>query len=1185
MGKIVAVFCAFVLMFASAACGGVSDRDVDKKTYQDRISIGSEAQCGVGEFFVIDGECVPKEDFLSGDITVGVEKNIVHGLESEMELMNDYVADLSGSKGLGIVSESLYNEQKPTQSAAMSFMSAAKMNDEGTSGKNIIVKLNEDGFFEEVSFTDEGGQRVEVTSNPIALEVFGAFSVVVFEVELEKDEAPGFSEKIWDAYHTGAMYLIHNETGKVFALFDVDTHEESHTYTDYYHETMEVTAEVGVPLTGLFYDEDTEAYEEVPLLDHAGDQIVFEEGPIKTEIVIVEVIEYFEILQYDDDGEPLLGEHGEPVYEIVGEPMLDEDGLVVTYEEEQAVLDEHGEPVRLDTFETTLDVMIEVEVTETTYQVEITETPLSQLGSVFIDRIMADYYNWNFYRVHDYVIEYSSLVYGEDVLYYQLQEGNNGVMERKVMQVTFDDEEEELLVQSFINLTLAQMTECRNLLLDPAENVLVCQPSDHSSNLTIFSLEHGLKTLAGTEDFEATVFPNGMLYYYTWNYDYVEDLGYSTPAFHTITAEGEIISKHVKLGTETIRCDNAEWCRNYLTYDLHDTDGSIIKEGLNMRIDLKIGEYFMESAELEVTGIADMAVERTSCDNEEGCYMRTLYEIHDEDGFLFEFIEGGWYHPGDAPPPVQVVYTLDEDDTIQHRYEHSDTIKYCENTEHGCMDTFYLIDGQIGEEDKWIHLSRLVEAGEPLISRMTVKDDHGGEYLYVMDYESALCEDGPCEFSISHAFYSEGNVLLETVEVSMTFAEGDTVPLRIEYHADEDTEYLGELTCDYEHCRHFTGFEVGEDIHYGYASYIQGEVMPDRITYADDTEVIITEETVERETCLNMEGCPSEDTLYSIKDGGVTVYEMTKRHYPSYGDKVPFEVHLTLDDLEIDYEFEYTEELRLCEKDTCSINFSVYLGEENLGWINNFQIHEGEPLINHIELDPDKTPQSSSFESICLDIHGCQVEAAEAIVLNESGDRINRFDADSYHWAHFTYRAPMPANNDFTITYELTDYTLERKRMEAHVFTNYTRHGKLLDEDHLFVDTDTSPSLNNYVLDISADSTYFKAYSTNLPTYHSIHVFEDGFLGVNADKTAIYYFEFDPAMSDENHMHYTIVNLTEGHPINAVENIETTYDGTIYFDAIDNFIQPIAGTIMPDGEIIMDTTYIDREIIRIRPLN
>ncbi|MGM0634124.1 MAG: hypothetical protein ACQETO_13270, partial [Pseudomonadota bacterium] len=49
--------------------------------------------------------------------------------------------------------------------------------------------------------------------------------------------------------------------------------------------------------------------------------------------------------------------------------------------------------------------------------------------------------------------------------------------------------------------------------------------------------------------------------------------------------------------------------------------------------------------------------------------------------------------------------------------------------------------------------------------------------------------------------------------------------------------------------------------------------------------------------------------------------------------------------------------------------------------------------------------------------------------------------------------------------------------------------------------------------------------------------------GVNANKTAIYYFELDDTLSDANTMHYTVMNLTKGEPINAIENIEIASAG------------------------------------------
>lgn len=1181
MRKFVVFFVGLVLMLGLSGCGPGSSGDNDE--FETRISMGDSERCGPGEFIVIEGECIPKEAFVAPNVSVGITHNNVHGVESDLELMNDLVADLSGSRGLGIVSEDLFNEQQAAQISTMSLKVLSDTDEEDT--QNIIVKLNDEGFFEEVSFTDEHGDLVEVTSNPIALEVFGAFSVVVFEVEGGFDDDTGFSEKIWTAYHAGAMYLIHNESGKVFPLFDVVTEETTIVNTHEYMESREVTVEVGVPVTSRFEDEDGILVEET-LYDAEGNEIIFDEGPIQTEFIQVPMEETFRVLTVDDNGDPVLDAEGEPVYEEVTEPILDDEGNPMTYEAEVAVLDEAGEPVRMETFDTTVEVLITEEIVDTYYEVFIERTVLSELGQVFIDRIMQDYYNWNYWRVNDYVINHSSLVYSDDILYYQLEEETEGVMERKVMQVTYDDANKELLVAPFINLTTAQLTECQEVLLDPVGNLLVCVPSDHSKDLTIYSQAEGLMTLEDTEDFSAIVLPNGALYYYTWDFNHVEALGYETQAFYSIAATGTVTPKHIELSEELRVCNSASWCSNQITYDLYDENGDLVMAGLDMYMHYREDETFVEHADLEILSIEDADMTRPACEEEDGCYVRTLYEVYDEDTLFLSVVGGDWYYPEDDIPPVRVVYALESGDTVNYQFLSSNDQQVCDNAEHGCEDVFYIIDGNIGQEDVHNHMSRIVGDGETMINSMTIKDENEAEYVYIRDYAGSICDEASCEAIIPIAFYDDDNMRFNTSSVTMTYAEGETIPLRFDNFADDSTVYEGSTLCDTEGCSQHTEFVLGDSSYYGWLHYENGEQMVSRIVYDETRTETVTEETVERDICLDTGGCEHQEITYTIVDGnGDPVFEQTRTYYPSYGDTVPYQVTFTMDDVDVEYDYEYSQDAKMCTEDNCKTDIALHIGGEWVGWANNVPIANGEQFIHSVDLDNGKTAISESTDSLCLNANGCHQKTDALIIQNSDGERINRDDEQSNQNAFFAFQAPMPVNTDYTITYEMSGRVYETQRIQPYGITNHIGDSMMLGDDMIFIQNTSDSGMGNYILDIDETNTYFKAYTTNLPDLDEIIEFEDGYLGVNANKTAIHYFEPDDTLSDANTMHYTVTNLTEGEPINAIENIETAYDGTIYFDAIDNFIQPIAGTITPEGDIIIDTTYIDREVIRIRPLN
>lgn len=142
MRKFVVFFVALVLILGLSGCGPDSAGNNDD--FEERISLGDSERCGPGEFIVIDGECIPKEAFIAPDVSVGITHNNVHGVESDLELMNDLVADLSGSRGLGIVSEDLFNERQAAQVSTMSLqrLSARKRIAQRTSSSSSMKRAS-----------------------------------------------------------------------------------------------------------------------------------------------------------------------------------------------------------------------------------------------------------------------------------------------------------------------------------------------------------------------------------------------------------------------------------------------------------------------------------------------------------------------------------------------------------------------------------------------------------------------------------------------------------------------------------------------------------------------------------------------------------------------------------------------------------------------------------------------------------------------------------------------------------------------------------------------------------------------------------------------------------------------------------------------------------------------------------
>ncbi len=158
--------------------------------------------------------------------------------------------------------------------------------------------------------------------------------------------------------------------------------------------------------------------------------------------------------------------------------------------------------------------------------------------------------------------------------------------------------------------------------------------------------------------------------------------------------------------------------------------------------------------------------------------------------------------------------------------------------------------------------------------------------------------------------------------------------------------------------------------------------------------------------------------------------------------------------------------------------------------------------------------------------------------------------------------------------------------MPSYRVFNNIQHMSILEDNRYFIPRGSwERGQDNIILDYNPTTKRYSAHYTNLPAMSEVAPLGDGFIGINNDKTAILYFERNEEKSLDGYHYYDLINLTEGENVHAVNNLIIDFDGSIYFKAVDNFIQDITGVIHADGTVEIDTFYTEREIIRVRPIN
>lgn len=1215
-----------------------------------KILIDDNKPCDYG--VLVDDKCMDINDILSDNITVRGTDTIVSYDTNSVELMDDYVADLTGSAGLAVMSRDVFEENIDLSGTdAVEFINLAAETTVDDSTDNVIVTLTEAGFFEEVSFTDINGTEVEIMANPLALEVYGAFTVVIFEVNSQNygdGYTPDFNQRVYDSLYSGGIYLIHNDSGKLFPTKEVTLQENSYTQTEDFSRYVTLTVTLNEPVVETLSEPVVDEFGEfvldefgnmtfedvlVPVLDDEGNPLIYTEGPIQTEFIEIQIMETFEVeileeLQtpiLDDDGNPVLDadgnptytiemvpvldEEGKPTFEVQEIPLLDEFGNPVVELIEQAVLDVDGNPVYVEEFQVDLYISDLRDITYTTYYSTVTDGPLTGLAQRFVDKIMQEYYNWSYWRPSYYSLSQNSFAVIGESIYYMEQKAtgdNDSVLEQIVTKLSFDDVNEELTLEAYLNASKANFEDCE-IILDPSNSNIICNPWDGNIKIYAPAPGPGLKTIEDSDGLQSVTFPNGELYFFDQNYnhEYIEELGYSTTALYTISDIGELETHYIELGSSLSLCDPYEnnTCLDYISVTLEDSSGVALDDtwgNYGTYIEINDGDARISDATLQLQSLGDFSSTRVDC-GDETCYYQIQYEILDLAGNkLASFDTGGWYAGVENAPNFGETYQIDPTAHVQYEQVHTGNDRLCDELVAGigCNDEFYLIDESISEHDAWVHLEQIVQDGAPLVDRLYINETNSVVYEYTKDVSGFLCEYTTCEEIVDILITDLDGTVLREESNWMTFAQDEMVPIRVEFTITDDTV----VTYTDDVCTTSTGCWRGYQLEGSWLNiqYEQGDDMYATIEFAETDIVYVTQETLTNEVCVDLDGCGWTYATYIVSDGDTELYRNEQVYFNyDYGTQIPFRVLIDISDTTQETEKEYGNEDRVCDEDVCTNYVYFYFVDDTVAtdhqdyWGNfigsqPYSYVRDETMINRIGV-PESTEPTVEDNLLCKELDGCQRYTQNYKIIDEFGTeyQVTRDDWYSYSLpVMFAYNDPIPNTEDFEVTYLIKDIVYYEERIQVYSFMWSLNSTTILDDNLYLIEKDSwAQGENNFILSFNEETNRYSVKYTNISAVIEITQFNDSYIAINDDETAIIEFTYNETMSDDNFYYFDVIDLTDGLAINGVSDLIVDFDGSIYFSGVDNYVQDITGRINELGEVIIDTDYTPVEIVRVRPIN
>lgn len=1171
------VVITFILSLLLTGCDFLEDANI---SFNDSEL---ELCAAPGEFVIVDGECIPINETITKELKLETKEDREKHYNS-VENMAGFIADLSDSKGLAVVSRSAYK-----------MSNKVNMNSETqTTSDNIIVKLTEDGVLEELSFSDDRGLEVNIQSNPLALEVYGPYTVVVFEVNFgEHHQSVDFNQKIYDSLYAGGVYLIHNESGKLFATKDVEYEENSWTEVEDHSRHVKLEVTLNEPVIELFenylFDEKGNPLKddagnhivqiiEKPVMDENGEPLVFTEGPILTEFQEVPLVEYKNELKVDENGDAVLDENGDEVYIIVEEPVLDDQGEQIIEKRQVPVLDENGDVVYQERFEVELFIEEIREVEHTEFYATILDNPLSALAQKFVDRIMSEYYNWDYWRASDYNLDAYQFTYTDEYIYFI-----DHSKDRTLIEVSYDFEENELVLEDYLNLNKAGFEMC-SIIFDPSTGNVICNQWDQ--DIKIYNDEFGLQTIEDTKNLNQLTFPNGELYFHSYEETYVEDLEYYTTSLYRILKDGTLASSYIELGERDEVCYGD--CHLGVQVDVFDHDGEQIENEAHTWLNLKAkdGDKMINTADLTRVALGTFDSDRKVCTEANGCWYQVNYEVITSSG-TFNFESHEQVYPGDEVPNFKVRYNAEDSAEFEYVKEYTQTPKVCEN-EIGCQNSFGLKDRSLNQHGLWIWTNEIIDQGEELINHLEIKAENEAVYEYEKLIEGELCTEAECSENVPVLVYDLEDNLLSDGYITVEITENEIIPVSVEYHMTENsTVTTSSGLCTTSSC---TTTHTTFDGYQFTVFYEENDEMYEEITFSVTDKLIQNSLLIESEVCTNEGGCYVEDVVYIVTENGEPIIDFNQGVHIEYGYTCPFKVTVDMTDIEVHAQNEHSNEDKFCNDDVChqQVHFKMVKGDDvkSVGWATIKQ-EEGERLIQAVYF-PETSFVFGDQGVTCTNTEGCIHYTDEYYIVDEEGNTYEQPEDGSHiPWlpVRFAYGDKIPNDNSFAATFKISNITFYRSRMSTWEFIHNMHNVTFLQENMYLIDNTNNKDASNFILKYNEDTNRYKVSYTNISSVYEISQLGEGFIAINDTKTDIIEFKLNEEQSSDNYFYFDIESLTDDLNINEVNDLIVNFDGTIFFKGIDNFIQDITGTIYEDRSIEIDTEVIAREVIRLRPIN
>ncbi len=191
-----------------------------------------------------------------------------------------------------------------------------------------------------------------------------------------------------------------------------------------------------------------------------------------------------------------------------------------------------------------------------TYDYEVFPGLLRELAERFKSYVMSEYYDWNYYRVSNHTINNSNIVFDNETLYYIELPHATTEQPKRIMQLTYDGEDQEALLEEYLNLSLANMTDCNGRYLDAYGNQMMCYNRRNYDSIFIHSTKEGLVDVEETAYLRPLIFPNGRILFYDLNTSYDETLGDEPRHLYQINADGTLAASSIELSIGDDVCES-----------------------------------------------------------------------------------------------------------------------------------------------------------------------------------------------------------------------------------------------------------------------------------------------------------------------------------------------------------------------------------------------------------------------------------------------------------------------------------------------------------------------------------------------------------------------------------------------------------------------------------------------------